>query len=153
MLQERAEGYTLGLEKDDRFRFYAESLSGPSAAGGAEAVHFFAGRGQGLTPAGDDILTGYGAALQCFGKAGTLIQVLRRDGLQTTDVSRAYLHAMMQGFANEVFVWLLEQFWGGDPHLFQEALKQMEHIGHTSGCDTLYGLYLGLKKMKEDTQL
>lgn len=163
VLQERAEGYSLGLEKDARFRFYAAILSGAetpgnyrdggSAADLSGAVHFFAGRGQGLTPAGDDILTGYGAVLQCFGKAEALLRVLENDRLQTTDVSRAYLYAMERGFANEIFVRLLEQFWGGVPDLFQETLERMERIGHTSGYDTLYGMYLGLKKMKEDTQL
>lgn len=161
VLQERAEGYSLGLEKDARFRFYAAILSGAEVpenyrAGGGDAglsgvVHFFAGRGQGLTPAGDDILTGYGAVLQSFGKAGKLIRVLKNDRLKTTDVSRAYLYGMEQGFANEIFVRLLEQFGGGVPKLFQETLEQMERIGHTSGYDTLYGMYLGLKKMKEDT--
>lgn len=157
ILQEKAEGYILGLEKDETFRFYTDILSGDEAmertALFPEAVHFFVGRGQGLTPAGDDILTGYGAVLQCAGKAGALIRALQDDRLQTTDVSRAYLDAMAQGFANELFVRLLEQLWGGDTKRFQETLKQMERIGHTSGCDTLYGMYLGLKKMKEDTQL
>lgn len=163
VLQERAECYSLGLEKDACFQFYAAVLSGVEVSGShrtgsssdglRRAVHFFAGRGKGLTPAGDDILTGYGAVLQCFGKAEALNWVLKNDGLQTTDVSRAYLYAMEQGFANELFVRLLERFWGGIPKLFLENLEQMERIGHTSGYDTLYGMYLGLKKMKEDTQL
>lgn len=161
ILQERAESYCLGLEKDADFLHYSDILSGAGQRQGPDrmdewkaakaAVRFFTGRGQGLTPAGDDILTGYGAVLQGFGKAELFLQTLRENGLNTTDVSRAYLDAMTRGAANETFVRLLEQFEAGDPMLFQGSLRQLEQIGHTSGCDTLYGMYLGLKKMKEDT--
>lgn len=161
ILQERAEQYSLGLEKDADFLRCSDILSRAGHRQGSdqteeqkankEAVRFFTGRGQGLTPAGDDILTGYGAVLQGFGKAELFLQALRESGLNTTDVSRAYLDMMTQGAANEIFVRLLEQFEAGNTMLFQKILGQMEQIGHTSGCDTLYGMYLGLKKIKEDT--
>lgn len=181
LLRERAEAYRLGIEKDARFLACAVALAeaedayehtrsrkigaggdcaGEPLPGGngeplSTAVQFFLGRGQGLTPAGDDLLTGYLAVLQCFGQADRMISLLQKelDSASTTDVSRAYLQAAARGYANERFVRLLRLYLDGKAGQFQEVLGQMEQIGHTSGCDTLYGAYLGLKNMKEDIQL
>lgn len=141
-----AEGLPLGLERDEAFCRHARAMTEAS-------VRYFYGRGRGLTPAGDDILTGYGAVLQAFGKAETLTEALRNCTSQTTEVSKAYLYAMMKGYANERFIQLLLQVKEGDPEKIRSLTEQIKQTGSTSGCDTLYGMYLGLKHIKEDGKL
>lgn len=157
-----AEQPDLGLPMDETFRAHAKTLAGgflKAESDGEEteeseetvseallpAVRYFFGRGIGLTPAGDDILTGYGAVLQAFGEAKPLLKALTevRKAAKTTDVSEAYLDSMRRGCANETFVGLLEHIedTGTYPDLLIADIKD---IGHTSGRDTLYGAHLGL---------
>ena len=139
----------LGLEPDASFVYYSKLLS--DRIDPEKAVAYFLGRGKGLTPGGDDILTGYGAILQMTGTAGPLVHAVCSRLTGTTDVSRAYLESMEKGYANEVFVQLLNQLFRENLLDIRKLLCKMEEMGHTSGCDTLYGVYLALKKFKEDT--
>lgn len=139
----------LGMEPDASFYHFSQILVKGSDP--EQAVCYFLGRGKGLTPGGDDLLTGYGAVLTMFGNAELLRSILHGQLAKTTDVSRAYLGSMENGYANEVFVQLLDQFFLENLLDIRELLCKMEEMGHTSGCDTLYGMYLALKKFKEET--
>lgn len=149
-LERMAETLELGLERDALFYQYARVLeSAKRAEELKDAIRFFVGRGQGLTPGGDDILTGYGAVLQAFGEADLLVQILKDMSADTTDVSRAYLTAMMEGYANETFCHIILQIFCKEVLKLRELLCRIGKIGNTSGRDTLYGMYLGLRKIKE----
>lgn len=141
----------LGLNRDSEFERYAGILAASSEDERdlEEAVYYFLGRGIGLTPSGDDILTGYGAVLQAFGRAELLVHVLRGATVKTTEVSRAYLTSMMDGYANEYFCDMILQIFCKEVLKLQELLCRIEKIGNTSGRDTLYGIYLGFRKIKE----
>lgn len=114
----------------------------------APALRFFIGRGRGLTPAGDDILLGFGAALTALGGEAPFAAALREalTAAQTTDVSFAYYRALLAGHANEDFVRLAAILQENDPNEASRRIEAVRRLGHTSGCDTLFGLYLGLQK-------
>lgn len=145
----------LGLPAEEDFYRYGTALGSGDAREREETVRYFLGRGRGLTPAGDDILTGCLAAWKMFGYKGFngWAEALRREMSRTTDVSKAYLYAVTEGYGNERFLALPRLAAKGDARGLSEALEQIRQTGHTSGCDTLYGMYLGLTIMKEDSKL
>ena len=114
----------------------------------APSLRFFIGRGRGLTPAGDDILLGYGAALTVCGQEAPFAAALREAlaAAQTTDVSLAYYRALLAGHANEDFVRLAAILQENDPSEAGRRIEAVRWLGHTSGSDTLFGFYLGLQK-------
>jgi len=107
------------------------------------------GAGQGLTPAGDDMLIGLlsGAYLRRLCGIHTLVTELDASlcGNRTTLVSRAYLHhaalgrfstpflRVLRAMTSEYKVWRLDS-----------RLGEFSKHGHTSGLDTLIGLLLML---------
>lgn len=105
------------------------------------------GLGSGLTPAGDDFLTGVLAALavgRASGSAGTydsFAEELRKEITagydRTNDISAAFLKCAADGMFSEAVIKLFSAE-GGDAGDFLE-------IGHTSGMDSLAGIVYGLK--------
>ena len=110
-------------------------------------IKFFAGRGKGLTPSGDDILIGFTMALMMFGEFDiwkkALALLVTKD--TTTMISVAYLRALLQGYVSENFIRLLKLVDDEEPGSVEKTLKDVMSVGHTSGCDTLFGFLLGLK--------
>jgi len=106
-----------------------------------QAIRFLLGRGKGLTPSGDDILMGYGAGLLAWGEPEPFCQALRQTlDRQTTDVSIAYLRAMLDGCANQDFCQLFLAVREGDTGRYPSQLETISRHGHTSGWDSLLGL-------------
>jgi len=111
-----------------------------------KAVSWLIGRGRGLTPSGDDILLGYGAGLLALDPSGAGLRFL--DILesclhgQTTDISLAYCKGLAAGYVNENMKLLLRGFWNNDRENTGRWLASVRELGHTSGCDTLFGLGL-----------
>lgn len=119
-----------------------------------EAISWLIGRGRGLTPSGDDILLGYGSGLLALDPSGAGRRFL--DLLsgclhgQTTDISLGYYKALAAGCVNENMKFLLRGFWSNDRADTARWLKSVGAVGHTSGCDTLFGLRLASTiKMKD----
>lgn len=105
------------------------------------AIRFLLGRGPGLTPSGDDILTGFTTGLWMLGRERTFPQMLK-DSLngQTTDVSLAYLQAAAEGYANGDYLALCRALTEADDGVCRRVLKEISSHGHTSGKDSLLGL-------------
>jgi hypothetical protein len=117
------------------------------------------GCGPGLTPSGDDLVTGFLAGL--FSTAGE--GRARRGFLEafcrtvaaaagcTTDISRTYLsHAVAGGFA-EPLVKLARQIGaGGDHGAIESATTAALRVGHSSGSAGVFGLLLGLNAWPPD---
>ncbi|MDQ7840310.1 MAG: DUF2877 domain-containing protein [bacterium] len=126
----------------------AAFLSGESSSGAtAHAVVVqIAGRGPGLTPSGDDLLTGIVHAVTLWPKladaAGGASRV--RDLLvsaavpHTTRISAAYLEAARQGWASEPWHALVAGI-GQGPDAVRAAAQRLLGIGETSGADALTG--------------
>lgn len=101
-----------------------------------------AGLGGGLTPAGDDFLTGamLGAWLahpapEAFGKA-----VLEAAAPRTTTLSAALLRAAAAGACSAPWHRLFDALAGGGPDGVAAAVGDVLAHGHTSGADALAGL-------------
>ena len=172
MLRELDLDGRLGIETDARFEAccgaleaFARSAAARSSGGRSavlippspnlpQAITWLTGRGRGLTPSGDDILLGYGAGLLALDPSGAGRRFL--DTLsgclhgQTTDISLGYYKCLLAGCTNENMKFLLRGFWSNDRGETARWLESVRAVGHTSGCDTLYGLRLASTiKMKD----
>ncbi|MGN0070629.1 MAG: DUF2877 domain-containing protein [Atopobiaceae bacterium] len=140
----------IGLPADAALECVLDDLS--CFAGGMHrdphaAISWLIGRGLGLTPAGDDILCGFGAGLAAAGKQelhGRFLDELGKARMKrhTTEVSESYLDAMAEGFVNEGICALFEAAENGER--LSEPIQHARDYGHTSGTDMLLGLLLGL---------
>lgn len=122
-------------------------------------LHYFLGRGPGLTPSGDDFLVGV-LAVHKLTRAfhpecvAVLRHMVEREAI-TTDVSRAYLlHALHGRFSDKVTrvmnAMIMEDI--GDMEDIVEIeeiedaaqlntyVEQMLQTGHSSGIDTAFGI-------------
>ena len=115
-----------------------------------ESVKPILGRGGGLTPSGDDWLTGfllYFARLQEqtpflieFGSALSKMAFER-----TTKISTNRIEAACQGWAEELFLDVLDHLFSEDRQTFiDEKVDYLVSFGHSSGVDTCVGFYSAL---------
>ncbi|MEO3990503.1 oxamate carbamoyltransferase subunit AllH family protein [Pseudocitrobacter cyperus] len=103
------------------------------------------GRGPGLTPSGDDILTGVMAVLTSAGFSRNLrscpfLPAKDRLVLLTTSVSCSYLNSAIEGEFSTPVLQLMRCLQSDrDP---RQAIRRVLSIGHTSGADMLLGVAL-----------
>jgi len=115
---------------------------------------YWIGRGPGLTPSGDDMMTGLLASMEMQGilsldLRATLKEYLEKQGLKrTTPVACEYLLYALRGFFHASIRNLCMAFSSGDEQQFASSLAEMEKIGHTSGIDTIIGMLIGIKAGK-----
>lgn len=111
-------------------------------------IKYFYGRGIGLTPSGDDFLSGI-IMVESFLTNNTLW----KDGLkqqlrehETSDVSFSYYTCLLEGFVSENFLNLFCNFnVDVDINKAKRLVKNITDYGHTSGIDTLFGIIIALK--------
>lgn len=102
------------------------------------------GLGIGLTPSGDDFLCGVLAGLILIGKQDSedfhhLSAEISQNLGKTNAISAAFLRCAMEGQFSEAIVTL-----GSVP--FSQSQQMFHAIGHSSGADTLCGLYFAFGK-------
>jgi hypothetical protein len=111
------------------------------------------GLGEGGTPAGDDFLVGFMAALHAgagrdASKAAFVAAFgrhLRANAHRTNDVSRVYLEAAVAGEVSEKLTRLAARIAeGGTPEEVAEVTGIAIAVGHTSGADGTLGLLAGM---------
>lgn len=116
------------------------------------ALKSIIGFGAGLTPSMDDLLVGLLSWLD-FSQHPyfyPLAHAVQANAAQTTDVSQAMLmHATLKQYNQEIveLYACLNQSHKSDDMLdnaFNEVLNEVIAYGHSSGHDTLCGIYLGL---------
>ncbi len=98
------------------------------------------GLGIGLTPSGDDFLCGVLAGLYIHGKEFSEFAYCLRDSIRknlhrTNEISQAFLTCAMDGH----FSFAVNELWN-NPDL-DRISKIFHEIGHSSGMDTLCGIY------------
>ena len=119
----------------------------------ARALERLIGRGPGLTPSGDDLITGFLAGLfsttgddrarRAFLEAFCL--TVAAAAAATADISRAYLTHAAAGWFAEPLVTLARQIGAGaDRGAIESATTAALRVGHTSGGAGVFGLLLGL---------
>jgi hypothetical protein len=110
-------------------------------------VSHFWGRGIGLTPSGDDFLIGYGMMQAAYLKQHGWMDALRASLGQktTTDVSEHYYSSLLDGYISAPFLELIRAASsGGEPEQIASIITNITQFGHTSGLDTLLGMYTAL---------
>ncbi|MBB4825272.1 hypothetical protein HNO89_002501 [Sporosarcina luteola] len=114
-----------------------------------KSLRFFLGRGQGLTPSGDDHLVGILAIHTAVGLLSPeAFRVLRRlvsDEQLTTDVGREYLLYALEGrFSSTVVKVSCALTEKTDNKTVRPLIEELIDMGHSSGVDTVFGMLLGL---------
>jgi hypothetical protein len=129
----------------------AAALARFRTAGEVEPLAGLIGLGEGLTPSGDDVVTGILAGLDLLQDAdpaagtarGRLVEALTPDVLGRTPLlSSQMLRAAVQGLYAEPVLELLDALHAPSaPHAsLAEASNRLLAMGHRSGRDTLRGL-------------
>lgn len=117
-----------------------------------KALRYFLGRGQGLTPSGDDMIVGFLAfdsvshflSNRFYEK---LSQLIEGESI-TTDVAREYLrYALKQQFSSTVAD-MVNTLASDNMENFEKVFQRLLGIGHSSGADTLFGILLGMLTYK-----
>ena len=134
--EERTLQYVRLLEKTDKANFEKN----------LEIAAFFAGRGKGLTPGGDDFLLGYTLALRIYGVFPLWQQAVTKAVCEekTTSISTAYRKALDAGYIHEGLWEMVQLLHAEDPEAAKESICKVRNFGHTSGNDTLFGFFTGL---------
>lgn len=122
-------------------------------AGGKPDWSGLIGLGPGLTPSGDDMLTGAMAALFyhqhlfSFSTPSTFLPPFDQLLLLTTSVSCTFLDNAVQGRFSTPLLHLIRSLASGSNS--RCAINHLLAHGHTSGADTLIGFVAALRWMKE----
>ncbi len=115
-----------------------------------QAINYLIGRGGGLTPSGDDVLLGFTMVRLAFQPDDFFINYLK-EGLKqrsTTAVSTAYYEGLFAGYISSLFLAFLNKMTEKEAYLATRQLIDLITLyGHTSGYDTLFGIYLGLQSL------
>jgi len=121
----------------------AQDASGRGPALAASLV----GMGDGLTPAGDDLIGGALVALHVMGHKQIVDRLarwaLRLARSRTNRISLAHLQCAASGQGHEALHLALSAILSGQRGLKKE-LSALKRIGHTSGMDALSGALLAL---------
>lgn len=142
----------LGIDFSDEVEKAFTLLKNPSQYDESDIDHtvrVLMGRGKGLTPSGDDILMGYLAVEKAFGRDSSIEKKIRKKSLNqiTTEISEAYYEALFSDSISRLFVDLFLSFHISDERKILALFHKIDRYGHTSGNDTLFGVYLGLQSL------
>lgn len=113
-----------------------------------ESVAALLGLGPGLTPAGDDVLSGLLIGLHAAGEAqvasalATMIRAAPSDA--TSVLGRAFLDAAIDGLPAEPIAAAAIAVLAGDETRLPAVIERIDGVGHTSGWDMLAGVVLAL---------
>jgi hypothetical protein len=128
-----------------RARELATSLAGGYEPAALVAANRLAGVGEGLTPAGDDLIIGVLHALWVTSpRPSRREEVAERAAERTTTLSAAWLRAAAAGEAVQAWCELVRALAGGDP---QPAISGVLAMGHSTGLHTLTGFVVGIEAM------
>lgn len=140
---------TIALYAERIIHVFTENFNNGKYEEAAHEIIGIIGLGKGLTPSGDDFLCGVLAGLTCFSgmpKAAGMLYYLRKhiaDSLkETNDISGAFLKCAVDGYYSEAIIKLPEQT---DE---KKVADLFSGIGHSSGADTLCGIYFIVETLK-----
>lgn len=117
-----------------------------------QAIEYLIGRGNGLTPSGDDMLLGFSMVRLAFNPHDIVIDYLK-EGLSkrsTTAISQAYYDSLFVGYVNSIFLALLQAVESKNELEIHQLVQLITRYGHTSGYDTLFGFYLGMQSLIDE---
>ncbi|CAK7032216.1 DUF2877 domain-containing protein [Tissierella carlieri] len=109
-------------------------------------INSLIGFGIGLTPSGDDFLTGFLSTLNIISTDYSnkikrkLINLIHIDKISTTDVSKQMLSITLRGESREYILSFINAFLDGDKEQFLLFLERLLNIGSSSGTDLAVGV-------------
>jgi len=112
-----------------------------------EAIPDLAGRGPGLTPAGDDVLLGFLLARRAIGARGVrrdAARVLAAARTATGEPARSFLRWAARGEAPEPAAVALAALLAADGEALAPAVRRLTAFGRTTGPAILTGLVAAL---------
>lgn len=118
----------------------------------AKTLSKLLGLGIGLTPSGDDFLCGFLAAFQYFQQTNIpfyqyLTQEIKLTVERTNPISQQFIQcALEQQFSKTILDFF--NLRGNSAVNIEEVKKWFEKIGHSSGMDTLFGIYYACELLK-----
>ncbi|WP_198014077.1 oxamate carbamoyltransferase subunit AllH family protein, partial [Phycicoccus elongatus] len=115
-------------------------LVAAAAAEPGSAVATLIGRGNGLTPAGDDALAGALLAACALGGHQALATAVLANTHRTTSLSATLLRAAAEGYAAPPVVAYVTAVMRGDRGAAARWRPRVEAIGHGSGRDLIAGM-------------
>lgn len=122
----------------------AKAIQSTDAVFIEQTLRYFIGRGNGLTPSGDDMLVG----ILLIGKVSvtfkSVLTKLIETEILTTDISLTYLKYALQDEFSELLIALYKAFQTGAET--KKIIEQIYQNGHTSGIDTIAGVALAIKE-------
>ncbi|GGJ96501.1 hypothetical protein GCM10007063_18640 [Lentibacillus kapialis] len=133
-----------------RLKELASLANGSKKIVSEHVLDYWIGRGLGLTPSGDDIITGMCAMMAILGELSIfhkqLHYYLYRKGMErTTPVGYEYLWYASEKQYHTHLLDMCNAMLESDGQGMMAALQAMKTIGHTSGADTVTGILLGVK--------
>ena len=116
-----------------------------------KAIHGIAGLGPGLTPSGDDFISGMIFGLWLFKKnPNAWISVLAQESLDRTNrISQAFLRSAERGEFDARWHALLHAVSENSSQKIEQALRAIYNYGHSSGKDMLDGLHWIIKELHD----
>ena len=146
----RCQGLDSGFERvlARHFQGAAQELRSGNLEAGAHAAR---GAGFGLTPSGDDLLSGYLWGLHfrqriCGGDSAADIEKVYGAAQSANPLSSAFLDCAHEGRFFERLRDLLAALGSGEPERLESSLDGLLAVGETSGADTCVGLMLALER-------
>lgn len=113
-------------------------------------IKLIKGAGKGLTPSGDDFISGLLIAINLIEilellNLSSLKEKIYHESLTTNIFSKNFLHFAKNGYLYEYMQKLILSLNYNDQNLISNNLKLVTELGQSSGSDLLLGFYLGLK--------
>lgn len=139
-----------GLDALDRIIGDLLAERAPSATDAA-TIGELVGLGPGLTPSGDDLLSGALIALSSLDllKARDILWRVCGEHLsRTNDISRAHLRSAAQGFGAAALHDVVGAVIAGDSARIAPAIAAVSTIGHSSGRDAFAGALMVLRAVR-----
>src|SRR5262245_27782418 len=106
----------------------------------ARGVRLLAGRGTGLTPAGDDVLAGYAA---CRHSAGKPVEISASAAGRSSPLGLAYLRCAERGELPDPGAELLTALAAPSPRRAERAAVGLRDWGASSGAALAWGIFAG----------
>lgn len=129
-----------------------EAIKAKDYQGVRRSAQKLVGLGPGLTPSGDDVLSGLMTSLMLISQnlnicRGMVLEVNKNiiscvKG-RTTLISQEFLMHARAGEANEPILALIEKILTGKPNEVEETTKHVLAMGEASGADVVLGISLG----------
>lgn len=119
----------------------------------SDAVSSLVGAGQGLTPSGDDFLSGFMAALRACGSpalASAVAGAIQKNLALTGDISASLLRCAVEGFWLDPLLDLACALAADNTRSALHSLESLCGLGHSSGADIASGLLLGVASLLKD---